>query len=255
MNVHRHFLDRSSDRLKITCWNVNGLSKNSVFDNKLQNSDFIRQFHDSDVSIMSEIWGSEVNEIPGFDIIALSPPRKLNTKKSKSTILLYQSFFSETGLENSREIPAKSAIFSANLSLKIPRNLTFFSATYQKPCLMPVVARNETGRLSLKLNILLRIIKFWIHLESLPENSIANQCLIISNQLTNEAKTSFMLTVNEIIRNYKDIHHQSWNKTIQANNIRTIKNNLQKIKCHISNNLKRHQLELIRCNRKLCFYS
>ena len=42
-----------------------------------------------------------------------------------------------------------------------------------------VVARNETGRLSLKLNILLRIIKFWIHLESLPENSIAKQCLIM----------------------------------------------------------------------------
>ena len=37
-----------------------------------------------------------------------------------------QSFFSETGLENSREIPAKSTVFSANLSLKIRRNLTFF---------------------------------------------------------------------------------------------------------------------------------
>ena len=47
-----------------------------------------------------------------------------------------QSFFSETGLENSREIPAKSTVFSANLSLKIPRNLTFFSATYQKPWLV-----------------------------------------------------------------------------------------------------------------------
>ena len=114
----------------------------------------------------------------------------------------------------------------------------------------------ETKRINLYLNILLRIIKFWIHLESLPaENSIAKQCLIISNQLANEAKTSFMLTVNEIIHNYKDIHHQSYNKTIQTNNIPTIKNNLQKIKCHISNNLKRHQLELIRCNRKLCFYS
>ena len=82
MNVHRHFSDRSSDRLKISCWNVNGLSKNSVFDNKLQNSDFIRLFHDSDISIMSEIWGSEVNETPRFDIIALILPRKLNTKKS-----------------------------------------------------------------------------------------------------------------------------------------------------------------------------
>ena len=82
MNVHRHLSDRSSNRLKISCWNVNGLSKNSVFDNKLQNCDFLHQFRDCDVSIMTEIWGSEVNEIPGFDIIALSPPRKLNTKRS-----------------------------------------------------------------------------------------------------------------------------------------------------------------------------
>ena len=42
-----------------------------------------------------------------------------------------------------------------------------------------VVARKETGRLSLKLNILLRIIKFWRHLESLPGNSIAKQCVIM----------------------------------------------------------------------------
>ena len=119
-----------------------------------------------------------------------------------------------------------------------------------------VVARNETGRLPLKLNILLRIIKFWIHLESLPENSIVKQCLIISNQLANETKPSFMLTVNEIIHNYLDIQKQSHSKTIQnTNNIPTIKHNLQKIKCHITTSLKRHQLELIRSNKKLCFYS
>ena len=34
----------------------------------------------------------------------------------------------------SRENPAKSADFSANLPLKIPRNFQFFSAKYQKPC-------------------------------------------------------------------------------------------------------------------------
>ena len=88
-----------------------------------------------------------------------------------------------------------------------------------------VVAHNETGRLHLKLNILSRIIKFWIHLESLPENGIAKQCLIISNQLANEAKTSFMLYI--II---KTLNYQSHNKTIQTNNIPTIKNNLQKNK-------------------------
>ena len=61
-------------------------------------------------------------------------PVKFAREAPTKSAVLYQSFFSETGLENSREIPAKSAIFSANLSLKIPRNLTFFSATYQKPC-------------------------------------------------------------------------------------------------------------------------
>ena len=33
-----------------------------------------------------------------------------------------------------RENPAKSADFSTNLPLKIPRNFAFFSAKYQKPC-------------------------------------------------------------------------------------------------------------------------
>ena len=32
------------------------------------------------------------------------------------------------------ENPAKSAVFSANLSLQIPWNFTFFPANYQKPC-------------------------------------------------------------------------------------------------------------------------
>ena len=75
MNVHQHFSDRSSDSLKISCWNVNGLSKNSVFGNKLQNSDFIRQFHDSDVSIMSEMGDSRKYPYPtmgGMSI--LTPP-------------------------------------------------------------------------------------------------------------------------------------------------------------------------------------
>jgi len=35
----------------------------------------------------------------------------------------------------------------------------------------------------------------------------------------------------------------------------SITNNLQKIKYHITNDLKRRQLELIRSNKKLCFYS
>ena len=87
-----------------------------------------------------------------------------------------------------------------------------------------VVARNETvsGRLSLKLN-------FGYILNLFQKTVLPNNALIISSQLAkkNEAKTSFMLTVNEIIHNYIDIQHQSYNKTIQTNDIPTIKNNLQ----------------------------
>ena len=53
---------------------------------------------------------------------------------SKSAVF-YQMFFGEVCPKNSHKIPMKSANFSANLSLKIPRNLTFFFITYQKPCL------------------------------------------------------------------------------------------------------------------------
>ena len=66
---------------------------------------------------------------------------------------------------------------------------------------------------------------------------------------------ALMLTADEIIHNYIDIQNQSYNKTIQTNNIPIIKNNLQKIRYQISNNLKRHQLGLICSNKTLRFYS
>ena len=62
-----------------------------------------------------------------------------------------------------------------------------------------VVTRNETGRLPLQYNIFLSIINFWLHLKTLPENSVARQCLHISNQLANNGKSSFMSTVNELL--------------------------------------------------------
>ena len=42
-----------------------------------------------------------------------------------------------------------------------------------------VASRNEAGLLSLKSTIYENILKFWIHLENQPENSIAFQCLQI----------------------------------------------------------------------------
>ena len=56
------------------------------------------------------------------------------------------------------------------------------------------------GRLSLKLDIYLMILKFWIHLERLPENIIARQCLKLSVQLADAKNQSFLNFVFEIIQ-------------------------------------------------------
>ncbi|XP_022809214.1 uncharacterized protein LOC111346174 [Stylophora pistillata] len=51
-----------------------------------------------------------------------------------------------------------------------------------KQCLN-VAARNEMGRLPLKLTIETSIIKFWIHLRNLQDTDIAKQCLFLSKEL------------------------------------------------------------------------
>ena len=68
--------------LKLSCWNVNGLGKRSVFENKLTHRDFLNNVNNVDLLILSEIWGHETLDIPGFEIISLSPPRKLTNKRS-----------------------------------------------------------------------------------------------------------------------------------------------------------------------------
>ena len=45
-----------------------------------------------------------------------------------------------------------------------------------------VACRNELGRLSLKELADLNVLKFWIHLENQPGDSIAKQCLKISQR-------------------------------------------------------------------------
>ena len=46
-----------------------------------------------------------------------------------------------------------------------------------------VAARNKLGRLPLKLAIETAIIKFWIHLQNLPDKNIAKQCLQLSKEM------------------------------------------------------------------------
>ena len=44
-----------------------------------------------------------------------------------------------------------------------------------------IIPRNEAGRLSLKSHININDTKFWLHLVFLPDSTIANQCLFLSN--------------------------------------------------------------------------
>ena len=62
-----------------------------------------------------------------------------------------------------------------------------------------VAARNELGRLSLKLTIDISIFKFWIHLQNLPDNNIAKQCLQISKDVN---QPGLLQKVNVLCKKY-----------------------------------------------------
>ena len=65
-----------------------------------------------------------------FPYFSVQPVPSASTTKSG---VFYRLLFGEVCPKNTHEITAKLADFSANLSLKIQRNLTFSSATCQKP--------------------------------------------------------------------------------------------------------------------------
>ena len=106
-----------------------------------------------------------------------------------------------------------------------------------------VVSRNEVGRLSLKLHVYMRILKFWTHLENLPDNSIAKQCLHLSAQLAEHKKTSFIFSLREILQQYgcMNQNQDQFIGTTMDHNGQKIKNYLPKITQTIMTSLKNHQ--------------
>ncbi|EDO38264.1 predicted protein [Nematostella vectensis] len=81
--IRRPALPSSRRRaINLSCWNINGLSTSSVFDNKLNHPDFLCNVKNCDLLVISEIWGHEALDIPGFDTIVVNSPKKINTKKA-----------------------------------------------------------------------------------------------------------------------------------------------------------------------------
>ena len=63
--------------------------------------------------------------------------------------------------------------------------------------------RNELGRLPLKGLIEINVIKFWLHLENLPDDNIAKQSLQISKELSLKNLFSFTQKIDKLCERYK----------------------------------------------------
>ena len=110
-----------------------------------------------------------------------------------------------------------------------------------------VASRNELGRLSLKLQITMNILKFWIHLENQPPDSIAKLCLNISDKMAQENKSGLINKINLLCAQL-NINKKSVNFKKPSAFLSKTENNL-------SVHLKKHQVILISTNKKLKFYS
>ena len=99
----------------------------------------------------------------------------------------------------------------------------------------------------MKLQISLNILKFWIHLENQPTDSIAKLCLIISNKMAEENKTGLINKINYFCTNF-DINKASINLNDPFFFI-------SKIKGSILTDLKNHQINVTNVNKKLKLYS
>ena len=110
-----------------------------------------------------------------------------------------------------------------------------------------VTSRNELGRLSLNVQITMNIFKFWIHLENQPPDSIAKLCLNISDKTAEGNKSGLINKIN-LLCTQLNINKQSVNFKNPSIFLSKAENNLSK-------HLKNHQLNLIRTNKKLKFYS
>ena len=110
-----------------------------------------------------------------------------------------------------------------------------------------VASRNELGTLSLKLQITMSILKFWIHLENQPPDSIAKLCLNISDKMAQENKSGLINEINLLCAQL-NINKKSVNFKKPSAFLSKAENNL-------SVHLKKHQVNLISTNKKLKFYS
>ena len=86
----------------------------------------------------------------------------------------------------------------------------------------------------------MRMLKFWTHLENLPNNSIAKQCLQLSAQLAEHKKPSFIFSLRAFLQQCGCLNQNQdqFTDTAMNYNAQKIKNYLPKIKQTIMTSLK-----------------
>ena len=104
-----------------------------------------------------------------------------------------------------------------------------------------VATRNELGRLPVKFAIETSIIKSWIHLQGLPENNIAKQCLQLSKEMAHKNQTVLMQKIDQLC-----IKYNSSSMTLNENNEKPFTSHTKQ---NIRKALTDHQLKLIATNR------
>jgi len=102
-------------------------------------------------------------------------------------------------------------------------------------------------RLPLKEITNINIIKFWIHLENQPEDSIPKQCLQISKDMADKNKKSLMLKVTDLC-NKSNLNPLN----LTENNSSSL---ISQVRLTLNKEVTQHQLNLIKHNKKLIFYS
>ena len=110
-----------------------------------------------------------------------------------------------------------------------------------------VAARNELGRLSLKVTIDINMLKCWIHLQNPPHDNIAKQCLQLSKDMAEKNQPGISQEIKTLCDEYS-----SGSMILKENNGKTL---ISSVAQNLSKAFIDHQPLIMSSNRKLNFYN
>ena len=100
----------------------------------------------------------------------------------------------------------------------------------------------------MKLTIDINILKFWIHLQNLPDDDIAKQCLQLSKDMAEKNQPGISQKIKTLCDEYS-----SRSMILNENNGNTFGTFISRVAQNLSKALINHQLLILASNRKLNF--